>query len=483
MLTRRTIATLSLGLAVNLVSISALWAQTTEPVAAPAAAAASDLPWGPVAPAASAVAADGATAEDVPNARFSFVGTVNGSGVNVRSGPAESYYPTAQLNKGDRVVVVGRKFDWLKIVPPKGSFSYISKKFVKQEPGSSVGVVTATNVRVVAGSSMNQLKVQEQMKLNTDDKVTIIGEAEEYFKISPPEGAYLYVAKRFVEPVRQATTRETEAPVAASAVRPATATPAIRPLTGTETGPAVAVAPQGDSTELIPVVPALPSREGAALATGKASEELVKLNADLEVVQKQPISERPLGELRQSYEVLAAREDASLSVRRAAENRAGVLRLLEQQQNEVVTARKEAAQFRAKQAEYENQRRQIETRIKQVGVTVYTAVGQLDTSSIQQGGQPLYRLVDPADGQTVVYIRTSDAKQTAMIGKYVGVRGEVVSDQQLAVKVISPMAMEAVDASLVMRPGGSTALYYPASAMKGRSTDVQGTTQPTAPAN
>ena len=481
MLTSRTIATLSLGLAVNLVSLNILCAQTTQPVIEPTAAAA-DAPVWPAAPAPAAPGAAAAAAEDVPNAPYSFVGTVNGSGVNVRSGPAESYYPTSQLNKGDRVVVVGIKFDWLKIVPPKGSFSYVSKKFVRQDPGSSVGIITATNVRVIAGSSMNQLKVQEQMKLNTDDKVTIIGDAEEYFKISPPEGAYLYVAKKFVEPVRQATTRETEAPVAPLAGRPSTAIPAIRPLTGNETG-GTAAAPQGESTELIPAVPAVPGHQAAAPATGKASEELVKLNADLEAVQKQPISERPLGELRQSYEALAAREDASLSVRRAAEHRVAVLRLLEKQQTEVVDARKDASQFRAKQAEYENQRRQIETRIKQVGVVVYTAVGQLDTSSIQPGGQPLYRLVDPADGQTVVYIRTSDATQTAMIGKYVGVRGEVVSDQQLAVKVISPMSMEPVDSARVMRPGGSTALYYPASAMKGRSTDVQGTTQPAAPAN
>ena len=480
MLTSRTIATLSLGLAVNLVSLNTLCAQTTQPVIEPAAAAADAPAWPEAAAPAAPVAADAAT-EDVPNARYSFVGTVNGSGVNVRSGPADSYYPTAQLNKGDRVVVVGIKFDWLKIVPPKGSFSYISKKFVRQDPGSSVGVITATNVRVIAGSSMNQLKVQEQMKLNTDDKVTIIGDAEEYFKISPPEGAYLYVAKKYVEPVRQATTRETEAPVAPSAGRPSSAIPAIRPLAENETG-GTAAAPQGQSTELVPAVPTPPGREAAALPTGKASEELVKLNADLEAVQKQPISERPLAELRQSYEALAAREDAPLSVRRAAEHRIGVLRLLEQQQTEVVTARKDASQFRAKQAEYQNQRRQIETRIKQVGVIVYTAVGQLDTSSIQQGGQPLYRLVDPADGQTVVYIRTGDATQTAMIGKYVGVRGEVVSDQQLAVKVISPMSMEPVDASRVMRPGGSTALYYPVSAMKGRSTEVQGTTQPATPA-
>lgn len=471
MLARGTIAKISLGLAVNLVSIGALCAQTTQPVAAPAA------PEMPSVPAVPAVTAGAAGAEEVPNARYSFVGTVNGSGVNVRSGPAESYYPTAQLNKGDRVVVVGSKFDWLKIVPPKGSFSYISKKFVRQEAGSTVGVVTGTNVRVIAGSTMNQLKVQEQMKLSTDDKVTIIGDAEEFFKINPPEGAYLWVHKKFVDPVRQATTKETEPPAAPAAGHGNGITPLIRPLTGEG-----AAGTQGESTELVPAVPATPGQEAALPPIGKASAELAKLNADYDAVQKQPIGERPLADLRKSYEALAARDDAAISVRRAAERRVATIKLLEEQQAELTAARKDATEFRAKQAEYENQRRQIETRIKQTGVTVYTAVGQLDTSSIQQGGQTLYRLVDPADGQTVVYIRTSDLAQTTMIGKYVGVRGEVVSDQQLSVKVISPMVMEAVDSSRVMRPGGATALYYPASAMKGRSEEVQGTTLPAAPA-
>ncbi len=475
MLARGTIAKISLGLSVNLVFIGALCAQTTQPVAAPDAV----VPELSATPAVPAVTAGAPGTEEVPNARYSFVGTVNGSGVNVRSGPAESYYPTAQLNKGDRVVVVGSKFDWLKIVPPKGSLSYISKKFVRQEPGSNVGVVTGTNVRILAGSTMNQLKVQEQLKLNTDDKVTIIGDAEEFFKIAPPEGAYLYVHKKFVDPVRQATAQETEPPAAPAVSHGTTGiTPLIRPLTGD----AAAGGPWGDTPELVPTVPATPGQEAALPPIGKASAELAKLNADYDAVLKQPIGERPLGELRQSFEALAAREDAAISVRRAADRRAAAIKVLEGQQAELTTARKNATDFRAKQADYENQRRQIETRIKQTGVTVYTAVGQLDTSSIQQGGQALYRLVDPSDGQTVVYIRTSDPAQTTMIGKYVGVRGEVVSDQQLSVKVISPMVMEAVDSSRVMRPGGSTALYYPASAMKGRSEEVQGTTQPAAPA-
>ena len=61
-------------------------------------------------------------APEVPNAKFNFVGEINGNNVYVRSGPSDSYYPTTKLSKGTRVIVRGVKFDYLKIEPPAGSF-------------------------------------------------------------------------------------------------------------------------------------------------------------------------------------------------------------------------------------------------------------------------------------------------------------------------------------------------------------------------
>jgi uncharacterized protein YgiM (DUF1202 family) len=76
---------------------------------------------------------------EVPTARNSVIGEIAGTSVNVRSGPAESYYPTMQLSKGDKVTVVGHKFDWLKILPPEGSFSYIAKIYVDRDGAAPTG--------------------------------------------------------------------------------------------------------------------------------------------------------------------------------------------------------------------------------------------------------------------------------------------------------------------------------------------------------
>src|SRR3954468_2873949 len=78
------------------------------------------------------------TPVDVENAKNSFPGIVNSNAVYVRCGPAESYYPTLKLDKGARVTVVGMKLEWLKIVPPDGSFCYISKAFVDRSGDGTV---------------------------------------------------------------------------------------------------------------------------------------------------------------------------------------------------------------------------------------------------------------------------------------------------------------------------------------------------------
>src|SRR5215208_1087785 len=136
---------------------------------------------------------------EVPNAKFNFVGEVNGNNVYVRSGPSDSYYPTAKLSKGTRITVRGVKFDYLKIEPPPSSFSYVGKAYVERRGDGTKGrVTTAANVRT--GSELNSMKTTVQSKLEAGTDVNILGEQEEYFKIEPPPGAYLFVKKDFVTP-------------------------------------------------------------------------------------------------------------------------------------------------------------------------------------------------------------------------------------------------------------------------------------------
>lgn len=61
--------------------------------------------------------------------------TIAATRVEVRSGPTTKFYTTAELHQGDRVVVIREVKDqqgWLEIKPPKGSFSWVNAKYVKQ---------------------------------------------------------------------------------------------------------------------------------------------------------------------------------------------------------------------------------------------------------------------------------------------------------------------------------------------------------------
>ena len=101
------------------------------------------------------------------------------------------------------VTVVGSEYGWSKILPPKGSFSWISKDFVKLEQGNDkIGTVTGDSVRIWAGSNdYDPLRsIGLQTKLNTDDVIQRVGpETSGYYKIVPPTGAYLWISTQFIK--------------------------------------------------------------------------------------------------------------------------------------------------------------------------------------------------------------------------------------------------------------------------------------------
>lgn len=202
----------------------------------------------------------------VPKAEKAFepyVGKITGERINIRSGPAEPYYPIGFLNKGDKVIVHQEEHgvnNWAQIYPTPQCFSYIAKNFVDlqrvlegsepdslnqtaevsapavaapvpSEPAVTVvsdtlsdgtknvdlqsligkktilGAVNADNVRIRAGS----LKVPPanadvvQTRLNKGSIVQIIGQRDDYYQIICPPDCFFWIALDYVERVKPIT--------------------------------------------------------------------------------------------------------------------------------------------------------------------------------------------------------------------------------------------------------------------------------------
>ncbi|HEY7086683.1 MAG TPA: SH3 domain-containing protein [Tepidisphaeraceae bacterium] len=396
---------------------------------------------------------------DVENAKFQITGLINANAVFVRSGPSENDYATAKVDKGAQVTVVGERFNWLKIVPPEGSFCYVGKAWVNRAGNGSIGqVINPLNVRI--GSDLNQLKTKIGTKLEPGQKVEIIGEQDEYFKIKPPAGVYLYVSKQFVDPVAQAQANppgnsnndsnvlNTSTPRSvAEAGSINTGGPATAPSDATVPGNQTAEGPTSQ-----PVASALdqqqpndvaPSTQPAATSAEAVFEQLQAQYAE---VSKKPLEEQPAEELLDGYKKLAASNDLPESLRRICDFKAGVLSNRVELKKELAGHKQIVESLKEKQAALKGEQKDLEELVKKTKVDIYTGVGTLRTSSLQQGQQTLYRLTDPANGRTVVYVRNSeDNKLGQLIGQFIGVRGEVTTDPQLGLKIITPTASEPVD--------------------------------------
>lgn len=145
----------------------------------------------------------GSDTANVPS--FPYFAEITGGDVYIRTGPGTGFYRCGKFQNGDKVQVVDSQFTWSKIIPPAGSFSWISMQYVKPDPEDpTIGIVTGDNVRVWAGSEFvrPENSTSLQVKLNKGDKVKLSGEQlGDFYKIAPPPGAHLWVSTQYTKPV------------------------------------------------------------------------------------------------------------------------------------------------------------------------------------------------------------------------------------------------------------------------------------------
>lgn len=429
-------------------------------------------------------AAKTSSVDGVESAKQIFEGRILADRVTVRSGPSENYYPVTYLPQGTTVVVNGIKFDWLRIAPPEGTFSLISKQFVDVAAagGGAKGRVKAESVNVRAGSTVGSQYATVQTKLYRNDEVQILGEVETrdgvFLKIKPPPGAYLFVKKEFVAPVRvigaaapEPTARPhssasgtTGGTVAAGGKSPTTAPSggSVKKPTGTGVGgTAFGGGVAGDSVALTPgptTAPDHTAAPGGSAVTGTeaatpaapldttARDRAEQAYADAEqawqAAQGQPLEQQPLPELLEKYNALVANEDLPISLRAQARETAGFIKARNTSRDEVLKLRKQQDEMASRLQPLREQNRQLADKYRQIDATVFNAAGLLQVSILQQGGHDLLRLVDPQTQHTLVYVRST---QSALVGSFVGVKGRLAKDDALNIYVLTPTAIVPID--------------------------------------
>jgi hypothetical protein len=135
------------------------------------------------------------------------------SEVEVRSGPSKQFYPTSKLQRNDRVFVLRESKEapgWLEVMPPTGSFSWISGRSVRfAKQGDRLGFVDADPTRPVSilpGSTLvNQAPNRESMKLTTGTIVVVVDRpltinGDTWLPIQPHPSEVRYIPKDSVSP-------------------------------------------------------------------------------------------------------------------------------------------------------------------------------------------------------------------------------------------------------------------------------------------
>jgi len=348
-------------------------------------------------------AQSGAAAED----STPYTGTVTGTSVYVRCGAGEDYYPCTRLSSPAEVTVVGKQEQWLKILPPPGVFSAISKKYVAVDETGKIGTLIGDNVWVRAGGDLREQAERLsdfwalQRRITKGAKVQVISQGDDYYRITPPQGAYFWISALYV--------KATDRP-------PTTTAPVIR-----------AVEP---ATKPVVIV----RETDANIAAFRAAE--IQLKAEFD----KPLAQRDIEAILNMYQAIKVSDESYLKPYIQA--RIQFLQAAAEQIEELQAIEDLLKQAAAKQKEYELQRTKLEVEPPtRKPVMAYDAEGVLTVSEIFIGdpAAPKRFLVrDRRTDHINAYVQciSGAIDLRKYIGKHIGIFGRSQYDKDLALDVV-----------------------------------------------
>jgi hypothetical protein len=423
--------------------------------------------------------------------------------VYVRAGAGDSYYPFGKVGEGDFVKIVGRKFDWMRIVTTGPTFAdffgYVrypaddTRIFAVGSDGKTGR--TLGRVDLLAPNHNTDYDPAQSWKRILDlppgTQLTILetmqGDNRIVHKVKLPPDAEGWISNRFVERA------DPQAVAAWMASQAPTNPPAAKPPSPAETGPTAKSDEQPEKPEPSsalgrdepsiepPTPPAdetdrtdasqadqAPEEPGQASApaanqeqaiqmggedespdntddAGKApptpAERLANLDEIYNELRDEPIETAEVLPLRDLYLELIedARAERANAVARYALARARQLELWSELQQQ----RREIAELRGQVASTKQETDAARRAVEEGGP--YAGVGRLVASTVYDGRRlpKLFRLQDPGSGRTIAYLRPSEQFDLErMLSRLIGVVGEKQYDGGLRLDLIRPVRID-----------------------------------------
>lgn len=395
------------------------------------------------------------TPEGVDNSKYPYVAQVLGTQVFIRSGAGLNHYRCTKISEPAQLVVIEDVNGWSKIVPPKGSFSWISKKYVEKDTvNQGIGIVTEDNVRVWAGSQyVPPIHCSSmQMKLNTGDTVKFFGEEEgDYYRIEPPKGASLFVNTAYLKelgplskfsPKEDAQeTKEAQAPDAAQTAQSDQQAVPTKAADAPEQQQANAEqTDQQPQPEAAPVVLQTPEEI-------KGLETYTTLAEQIDAELSKPLQEQDYTALKEALTQLSQDEKAGKAAKYA------VYQLERIQAYEAAKAASQTveAQDQDLAKTREMIRKQMQQKLQSIpDAPAYKVIGIIYPSAIYTGQTCKTRyVVKNSAGKIIAYATPEHMMSKSIIDKYVGkkvgLQGNVVADSHSPIALIEFTQIDLLD--------------------------------------
>ncbi len=134
--------------------------------------------------------------KDFISPRNAWQAIICGSRVNVRAGKGKNFNILGQLNKNDKIELIGKEGDWYKIFPAKACFAWVNKKYVKYHGQPKFYLDYQKSLRLL--KQAGRLEKRELSKKNTDRNLNLVLQKYQNIAQTYSQGLPLKMAKHHI---------------------------------------------------------------------------------------------------------------------------------------------------------------------------------------------------------------------------------------------------------------------------------------------